>query len=433
MCATPWFSKMFSLLRRWRNGNNTLQSSGAARCHGDSPATNAGYFGLLPPELTQLIATSLPPSSAASLALTCHNLLHILGIQYFLCLEPDSREFEPQGSETMQDRAIFLTGLVRDHPAGSSFYCYHCHKVHLLPLKRRRVVCLETKCVEELWTSTHERIFNRVEKSLCRRGRSSYNKDHDGTANTRTVYHDDFIFEHVQMAMQLHQRGSFHTLKGYLSFLSLKNEQRIDISTSKGPKGYRFYFFEPRIVDSQMIVRAQTWLVMPYNDRLPIQERYPLPQFACDATVCAHLGTGGLEESLLRRTIYCALLHARYQTLLPCCLDCVRVLRCPDCPTEVKVATDTFYVDKSKTKRVVVLVVTKWQWVGDGTSPYEGCWANPLNKHCDPWGWPEDRAFSIKDTYENQPGTKFDSILDATKAWKLVKRYQNNFEGGRTA
>ena len=353
----PGFSKMFSLLQRRRNANKTP---------GDSPATKAGYFGLLPPELTQLIVTSLPPSSAASLALTSHTLLHILGMQSFLCLEPESWEFEPRPSGTMEDRVIFLRGLVRDLPVGSSFYCYRCHKVHLLPLKRRRVVCMETKVVAELWTSKHERLFDRVNKSRCRWNGVSYGYS---TADTRTVYHDTFFFEHVQMAMQLHQRGSAHTLKGYLALLSLTNEQEIDISSSNGSKGFRFYFFEPRIVDNQMIVRAQTWLVMPYNSRLDDHKKLRLPEFACDATVCAHLSAEGLEESQLSRAINCRLRHARGQTLPPYCLNCAAVQRCLMCPTEFQVRTETFYVDKSKITRVIILVVTKWQLVGDWYLP----------------------------------------------------------------
>ena len=430
MCSTPGFSRMFSLLQRRRNANSTPRSSGAARCNRDPPATKAGYFGLLPPELTQLIVHSLPPSSAASLALTSHTLLHILGTQHFLCLDPDFLRFEPRDPETMEDHATFLRGLVRDLPAGSSFYCYHCHKVHLLPLKKRKVVCLETKCVQELWTSTHERIFNRVKRSVCQWGRSAYIKN---TVNIRTVYHDKFFFEHVQMAMQLHQRGCARTLKGYLALLSLTNEQVIDTSLSKGYQGFRFYFFEPRIVVNQMIIRAQSWIVMPYNDRLNVHKQFKLPTFHCNATVCAHLGAGGGEDSRLTQALHCRLEHARYQTPSPFCLDCVGMLRCPMCPTEVELGTETFYVDKSKTRRVIVLVVSKWQWVGDGTSPYEGSWANHLNQHCDPWHWPTgDSVFDVKDTYENQPGTKFDSILDARKAWKLVRRCQNNFEGRRT-
>ena len=421
MCAMPGFSKMFSLLQRRRNANSAPNHS---------PATKAGYFGLLPPELTQLIVTSLSPSSAASLALTSHTLLHILGTQHFLCLEPDSWEFGPGRSETMEDRAIFLTGLIRDLPAGSGFNCYHCHKVHLLPLKKRRVVCMETKVVEELWTSKHERIFDRVNKSVCQWNGISYNYS---TAETRTVYHDKFFFEHVQMAMQLHQRGSAHTLKGYLALLSLKSEQVIDTSLSRGSKGFRFYFFEPRIADNEMMIRAQTWLVMPYNDRINIHKQFKLPKFRCNATVCAHLGVEGSEENRLTQALHCRLDHARYQTSSPCCPECSGMLQCPMCPTEVQVGTETFYVDKSKTRRVIILVITKWQLVGDGTSPYEERWANPLSKGCDPWPWPKgDSAFNIKDTYENQPGKKFDSILDARKAWKLVKRYQNNFEVRRT-
>lgn len=411
MCAMPGFSKMFSLLKCWRNGHSTP---------GDSPATKAGYFGLLPPELTQLIATSLPPGSAASLALTSHTLLHILGTQNFLFLEPDSWEFEPRRSETMEDRAIFLTGLVRDLPAGLGFYCYHCHKIHLLPLKKRRVVCMETRCVQELWTPNHERIFDRLEESLCQRGKTSYNEDADSNANTCTVYHHRFFFEHVQMAMQLHQGGFPHLLKGYLTHLSLTKKKVVEMSLFEGYKG--FHFFEPRIVDDQMIVRAQSWIVIPSNDRVNVHKQFRLPEYLFDTTVCAHLNLRDGEDNRLTRLLRCRLAHVRYQASSPC-VSCVGNLRCPMCPTEVQVDIKTFCGGNSKTTRTIMLVVTRWQLVGGGTSPYEGHWAHRLSKRCNPWHWLEGGPLSdIKNTFENQPGTKFDLILDAGEAWRLVNR-----------
>ena len=164
MCATTGSLKqIFSLLQLRRNGDSTPQSQEATRYDGDCSAAKAGHFNLLPPELIHLIGTSLPPSSAASLALTSHTLLRILGTQHLVFLGPDSLMMGAQGPVTVEDRTIFLEGLVRDLPAGSGFYCYHCHKIHFLPLRRRKIVCIETRCVEELWTSNHERIFNRVE------------------------------------------------------------------------------------------------------------------------------------------------------------------------------------------------------------------------------------------------------------------------------
>lgn len=427
MCATPGFSKMFSLLQRRRNANSTPRPPGAARCNGD---TKAGYFGVLPLELTQLIATFLPPSSAASLALTSHTLLHILGTQHFPYLDPYIVRFEARDSETLEDHAVFLKGLVRDLPAGSSFYCYHCHKVHLLPLRERRTICMETRCVQELWTPTHERIFNRLEESLCQRGKSSYNEDPDSNANTRTVYHHRFCFEHVQMAMQLHQRGSTHLVKGYLAHLSLTRKIVIEMSLFGGYKG--FHFFEPRIVDDQMIVRAQSWIVIPSNDSLNYHKQFRLPRYLYNTTACAHLDLRHGEDNPLTWLLRCRLAHVRYPVSSPC-ISCGRNLRCPMCPTEVQVDIKTFHDGKSKTTKTIMLVITRWQLVGGGTSPYEGHWAHRLSNQSNPWHWPNgDSVPNFKNTYENQPGPKFDAILDAGEAWKLVRKCLKDYERWRT-
>ena len=421
MSATSGFFKhIVSLIQRPRTADSAPPLQGATRHDGGNAVAEAGYFSLLPPELIHQIVTSLPPSSTASLALASHSLLRILGAQYLLCLGLDTLMTGARGPVTVEDRAIFLTGLVRDLPAGSGFYCYHCHKIHLLPLRKRRIVCMETRCVQELWTPTHERIFDRLEESLCQRGESSYNEDPDSNANTGTVYHHRFFFEHVQMAMQLHQRGSTHLLKGYLAHLSLTKKEVIEMSLFEGYKG--FHFFEPRIVDDQMIVRAQSWIVIPSNDRVNIHKQFRLPGYLYDTTVCAHLDLRDGEDNRLTWLLRCRLEHMRYQASSPC-VSCVGNLRCPMCPTEVQVDIKTVCGGESKTTRTIMLIITRWQLVGGGTSPYEGHWANRLSKRCKPWHWLEGGPLSsIKKSFEDQPGTKSDLILDAGEAWRLVRR-----------
>ena len=421
MSATSgFFKQIISLIQRPRNADSAPPFQGATRHDGNYSVAEAGCFSLLPPELIHQIVTSLPPSSAASLALASHSLLRILGFQYLLCLRPDTLMTGARGPATVEDRAIFLTGLVRDLAAGSGFYCYHCHKIHLLHLRKRRNVCMETRCVEELWTPKHERIFNRLEESLCQKGRSSYNEDANSNADICTVYHHRFFFEHVQMAMQLHQGSSTPLLKGYLAHLSLTRKEVIEMSSFERYKG--FHFFEPRIVDDQMIVRAQSWIVIPSNDRVNVHKQFRLPDHLFNTTVCAHLDLRYGEDNGLTRLVHCRLAHVRYQASSHC-VSCVGNLRCPMCPTEVQIDIKTFCGGKSKTTRTIMLVVTRWQLVGGGTSPYEGQWAHRLSKRCNPWHWPEGGPLSdIKNTFENQPGTKFDLILDAGEAWRLVKR-----------
>ena len=418
VATSSFFREIFSLLQRRRNADNTWQSQGATRY--DCPPTKAGQFGVLPPELIHQIVMSLPPSSAASLALASRSLLRILGTQRLGCLGPDCLTMGARGPVIVEDRTIFLEGLVRDLPVGSSFYCYHCHKIHLIPLKKRRVVCMETKCVQELWTSNPERIFDRVNENLCQRGRSSYNENPNSNVTSCTVYHHQFLFEHVQMAMQLHRRGFPHISKGYLAHLSLTKTQVVEMSSSEGYKGFRF--FEPRIVDNQMIVRSQSWIVLPSNDKVNVHKQFQLPEYLYKTTVCAHLDLAEGEDHRLTWLLRCRLAHVRHQTSSPC-VNCVGNLRCAMCPTEVQADIKTFCGGKSKTRRTIMLIVTRWQLVGGGTSPSEECWAHRLSQRCSPWHWPEGGPLSnIKSTFENQPGTKFDSILDVREAWRLVRR-----------
>ena len=422
MGATSGFLKeIFPLLQSRGNADNTLQSQGATQYNGGFPATKAGYFGVLPPELILQILTSLPPSSAASLALASHTLLRILGTRHFVCLGPDSLTMGARDPVTVEDRAIFLRGLIRDLPAGSSFYCYHCHKIHLLFPKKRKVVCMEIKSVKELRTPNHERIFNRVNESSCNKGRSLYNVDPLSTIDTFKVYHRRFFFEHVQMAMQLHQHDSRHLLKGYLSHLSLTKAQVRNMSLSGDHMG--FHFFEPRIVDNQMIVRAQTWIVMLSKDGVDVQQHLDLPAYLSATTICAHLNLRIWQENQLLQVVRCRLAHVQFHTPSPC-VSCVGNIRCPLCPTEVQVDIKTLYSDECKMRSTTMLVITRWQLVGGGTSPYEEPWAYRLSRGCSPWHWLEgDPQSSIRHTFEGQRGTKFDSILDSRVAWKLVIRY----------
>ena len=89
------------------------------------------------------------------------------------------------------------------------------------------------------------------------------------------------------MAMQLHRHGFPHLLKGYLAHLSLTKAKVVNMYLSGSYKG--FHFFEPRIVNDQMIVRAQTWIVMPYEDRVNAQAYLHLPAYLVATTPCAHL------------------------------------------------------------------------------------------------------------------------------------------------
>lgn len=50
-----------------------------------------------------------------------------------------------------------------------------------------------------------------------------------------------------------------------------------------------FHFFEPRIVNYQMIARSQSWIAIPFNDEFDIDTQFRLPEYLYNTRVCVHL------------------------------------------------------------------------------------------------------------------------------------------------
>ena len=63
------------------------------------------------------------------------------------------------------------------------------------------------------------------------------------------------------------------------------------------------------------------------------------------------------------------------------------------CPTETQVDIKPFADGKSNV-RGIVLVITRWQLLGDVSSPFDKRWAHRLCERCDPWPWHEGRAMA---------------------------------------
>ena len=178
---------MDSVIQHLRNPNEIFHTQGANQPAALASATTLGPFSQLPLELIDQIVALLPPSSAASLTLCSHAFMPVLGIQHLLRFRPCPPRTEGRGPVYLQERDIFLRGLVQDLPAASSIYCYHCHKIHFLLHRTRWTVCNETKCFEELWISKSERIFDRVSESLCQKGCSKfrdYPRDNEHTTKS---------------------------------------------------------------------------------------------------------------------------------------------------------------------------------------------------------------------------------------------------------
>jgi hypothetical protein len=271
-------------------------------------------FNLLPPEIIQHIASFLPASSAAALALCNHDLSGALGEHQWNLLRSDPDE-----------RAVFLQCLECDLP--EHLFCDRCTKLHLHygPAVIGRHQC-----------SAIDRI--------------------DGTTD---YYHSQFQFEHVQMAMKLHRSG--RDTKGYLAQLA-----PVD-TTIRGI--HNLYLFEARIVAHEFLVRIQHWLFIPGNKAVQV------PKYAFG--VCHHLTTEDFQSAARRANkltsiLSCRIAHLNDKREQTSCERCSGLSRCDYCPTDFRVDFKSF------AGRGTAIIVTKWMNLGAGRVSSDPKWRTHL-------------------------------------------------------
>lgn len=359
---------MDSLLRLLHLGRVVIQ-----------PQIPAAYspFKCLPTELIQQIAAWLPPSSAASLSL-CNHKLHIM-------LGKKSLQDLYQSDPCHNEQALLLQALDRDLP--ETLYCFVCNKLHILfQGQKNRLGAKE--------------LYRRVSDGRCPSSDGTYNY---GTTYT---YHAEFKFEHVQMAMKLHRRGLLSDAKAYLTGSAFLQPARGRMTYL--PASIGLYLFEPRFVNDQISVRAQSWILIPGEQGSILPRRHY-------TTVCAHLDGNSRNENPYIVIFRCKLKHlvAKQDS----CENCRSLIRCRYCPTEVCVEAKRLDRDS----KGGVLIITKWQLLGSGLSPSEAHWKFHLEYPRTPWPYlPDCTPGSIRAGYEDQPGIRYDSLLKVTKASKLL-------------
>ena len=351
-----------------------------------------GPFDRIPLEIIHEIASWLPLSSAANLTLCNRKLKHILGNRYLLALRPDG--------SSKYERNLFLRGLDRHSP--ETFLCYGCSKLHpLAPIDEDRL--------------TPEARFKWVSEFRC-----LSRNDTDKLLYTYVItfhYHAQFRFEHIQVAMKLHRLGLVSDAKAYLECSALKEPIRRKM-TVYDPSNMGYYFFEPRIVKDQVFARAQSWISIPKEQDLLIYRRTHLHR----NLLCVHLdvdfmGVGGDRFAMI---LQCILEQLRGKQ--ESCGQCQTLIRCHYCPTEVLVETKRSDLQVEGD----MVVITKWQALGYGVSPYEPQWESHFQPR-PPWPWPPGSTpGSIREAFENQPGVKYDSIFDAEREWKFLKEKKSS-------
>ena len=249
--------------------------------------------------------------------------------------------------------------LDRDLP--ETVYCFICKRLRALHQRH------ETG-------PRAEQIYNRVWQGRCR-----WYRDYYGTFDTS---HSLFQFDHIQMAMKLYRRG-------------LVSDAKRDIGC---------YFFEPRVVKDQISICPQSWIVIP-EEQGSVLSRIHLRQ------VCPHLERMSLtHENPYLMGLVCNRKHLAAKE--DSCEKCCTLIRCRYSPTEV-------FITKKKCLNNDagdgVLIMTKWQELGQRLSSLEGQWRKNFECpacSCTPWPYhPDDTLGSIRAGFEDQPGTKYNALL----------------------
>ena len=347
---------------------------GRARAQPQRPAAYSP-FGILPAELIFQVAAYLPPSSATLLSLCNHKLHETLGRK--------SLQELAQSDPRHNERALVLQALDRDLPY--ALYCPSCHKVRIL--SQRHEGSLEA-----------EELYRRVSESRCLSGNNTYND------KCVTTYHAGFKFEHFQMAMRLYRRGNLAYAKAFLTCSAFLQPVRGHLTDFPSHQG--LYFFEPRLVNGKIYVRAQSWIFFPDRQRVGMPWKHV-------TTVCAHLNGNSPFPNPYIAVFRCQLKHLRAKQAS--CEECRSLMRCERCPTEVCVEAKR----PDGVSKGVFLVITKWQFLGSGLSPSARHWKSHLGPYRQ-WRYRGPGPGGIRASYEDQPGIKYDSLLKQTDAWKML-------------
>lgn len=236
-----------------------------------------------------------------------------------------------------------LEALDRDLP--ETLYCFTCCKLYVLA--RRHEEGLEP-----------EELHRQVSESRCLKrclkltGEDEYSNGRDKT------YHAGFQSEHFQM--ELYRSGNLDDAKAFFTCSAILQPARRCLTSQ--PTYEWLYFFEPRLVNGEVSVRAQSWILIPGGQGATL----PLYYYT---TVCVHqIG----EPPPYVKVFKCQLNNLAAKQA-PC--DQYRsVTRCHYCATELNFEAKCVQGDSGGG----FLVVTSGNFLGQ-TFPLQTRTGNPIS------------------------------------------------------
>lgn len=310
----------------------------------------------LPTELIISIAESISINSASCLALCNRHLSQILGPKIWTSLQHQDHS----------SRMEFLTLLAAGLP--QYFACHSCVRLHRSSAVR--------------WPRS---VFSYQQDLFCFENVRGHHYQWPPSLYL-------IKFPHIQSAMKRHRYGPEHGFPLEVFSYSEVEDEGAHLTT--------LFTYEARIVNDELLMRSQQWLLVP-SDRRESLYTQRLLHHLCEHISWAHpsrrnnnLSLPGLVKSTLD------LLQARQ----PCSTG---TQQCSQCYMDYVIDAVDF------DEKGVALLVTRWINLGAGFTPEDPKWRNHMK-------WPRDRGAvyqpqltgSIRLSFEDQEGQ---SLRDVTQ------------------
>ena len=365
----------FSLDRNYRNNGRQQPIS--------LPHNNFPFIDELPLELVLQIASWLPTSSGAALALCNYRLFDLFRRRPVSPLKAMNSQKE--------ERELFLATLSKD--VVDTFFCLSCKKLHIL---------------SRGWQQSHDvySAFIVTSDSRCTPPENTTEFiDHHWDE-----YFRHFTLEHAQVAIKLYQRGLVTDADRFMKYASITRPRPKFLS--EAPTNAGFELFEALIIGGKIYVRTQIWMFVS-------QDRgYQLPS-TMKAHACSHMDLDFHGKGLWSSLLECKLGHIAAGTRS--CGKCSKTRGCPTCETEIYVDTLTVKSNPG----VQVIRTTQWYTMFTDLSVLVVPKITLDLRTRPPVRW------EIRDTFEQQTATPFDSIVNAEESWEAVRYYAGGHYYGR--
>ncbi|KAB8296804.1 hypothetical protein EYC80_002221 [Monilinia laxa] len=311
----------------------------------------------LPAELILIVASMLPTSSAACLALSSRRISKILGPGHWRSLQSGAPSVLLQ----------FLKSLARDLP--QYFVCQECPTLHhIQSIKRPQVI---------------ERGFN----PFCVWIGRGY---HLLSQSQYRVY-----FPHVQLAMRQYRSGID------IGF-PLAVFQNLEMKYNRTHQKFTLLSIDAQIIQNDLLLRSQTWVLIPWSQR----DGY-LDQLVdgLHQDICIHTSSGLLGKHLTTNLVKSRLAQLEaHEEIHP------QTLQCPECWMEHELDIADFG------KRGFAILITKWVNLGSGLDFKDPKWQSHVMPRANSNAGHPRQTGDIKKNFEAQTETP---MKDLTADHKL--------------